>query len=75
MGRAGKETDKEMKPNEHRGGLYEGLERKIKSSARPHEWDNKSSRRSNGLRDDELRWAMSSARDRAGEIEQQTRWD
>jgi hypothetical protein len=32
MDGAGEEIDKEMKPNEHRGGLSEELERKIKSN-------------------------------------------
>jgi hypothetical protein len=29
MNQVGEEIDKEMKPNDHQGGLYEKLERKI----------------------------------------------
>jgi hypothetical protein len=37
MDQAGEESDKEMKSNEHQGGLYEELERKTKLSERPNE--------------------------------------
>jgi hypothetical protein len=37
MDQTGEEIDKETKPNEHRGGLYEELEQKIKSSERPNQ--------------------------------------
>jgi hypothetical protein len=52
MDRAGEQSNKETKPNEHRGGLYEEVERKIKSSERPNKWERKLCGRGNRQRNE-----------------------